>query len=333
MEFPKNRSRDLAGMGRLTIDMNANEINRPMEETRTFTKYVGGSPANITIGASRLGLSTGFIGKVADDQMGNFIRGYFEENNINTENVKTDDTGAVTGLAFTEIISPEDCSILLYRDNVADLKISPLEISEEYIKNTSAVMFSGTALAASPSREAVFLAAEYAHKHGTKVLFDIDFRPATWKSKEETATYYNLLAEKSHLIIGTRDEFNMMENMESEMDGSDDKTAAKWFNHSAEIVLIKHGAEGSFAYTKDGDYFTGKTFETEVLKTFGAGDAYASSFVYGLMQGWEVDRAMDFGGASAAIVISRHSCSEAMPNAKEVQEFIDESVRKGTIKS
>lgn len=55
---------DLIAIGRACIDLNAVEYNRPMEETKTFSKYVGGSPANIAIGAAKLGLSTGFIGKI-----------------------------------------------------------------------------------------------------------------------------------------------------------------------------------------------------------------------------------------------------------------------------
>src|SRR5690606_29000359 len=112
---------DIIAVGRLCIDLNANETNRPMEETSTFTKYVGGSPANIAIGSARLGQKTGFIGKVSDDQMGRFITSYLEKNNINTQGVRIDQTGAVTGLAFTEIKSPAECSILMYRDNAADL--------------------------------------------------------------------------------------------------------------------------------------------------------------------------------------------------------------------
>src|SRR5690625_5224733 len=121
LEFPKNRPIDMIGIGRLCIELNADQINRPMEETSSFTKYVGGSPANIAIGASRLGLHCGFIGKIADDQMCRFIANYLKKNNIDTSQVFVDKTGAVTGLAFTEIKSTEDCSILMYRDNVADL--------------------------------------------------------------------------------------------------------------------------------------------------------------------------------------------------------------------
>lgn len=322
LNFINDRPMDLIGIGRLCIDLNADQFNRPMEETSSFTKYVGGSPANITIGAARLGLNTGFIGKVSDDQMGNYIIDYLAKNNIDISGVCKDDTGAVTGLAFTEIKSPEECSILMYRDNVADLKLETMDVSEEYIKKTKILLVSGTALAASPSREAVFLAVDYAMKHHVKIVFDIDYRPYTWTSDKETAIYYNLIAEKSSIIIGTREEFDMMEQFQKEK-SSDEQTAKKWFDHVAEIVVIKHGGDGSITYTKDGSRFKGGTFKTRVLKTFGAGDSYASAFVYGLLNNWDIQRAMEFGSASAAIVISKHSCSDAMPIKDEIDSFIE----------
>lgn len=197
LDFKADRALDLIGIGRLCIDLNADQINRPMEETSSFTKYVGGSPANIAIGSAKLGLKAGFIGKVSDDQMGRFIVKYLQDSHIDTSQISVDDTGAVTGLAFTEIKSPEECSILMYRDNVADLKLETTEVSEEYIKNSKVLLVSGTALAASPSREAVFLALDYARKHEVVVVFDLDYRPYTWTSAQETAIYYNLAAEKA----------------------------------------------------------------------------------------------------------------------------------------
>jgi len=321
--FKENRDLDFIAVGRLCIDLNANETQRPMEETKTFTKYVGGSPANIAIGAARLGLKTGFIGKVSDDQMGRFITDYLQKNKINTDSIVVDKTGAVTGLAFTEIKSPTDCSILMYRDNVADLKLSPTEVSEEYIKQSKALLISGTALAQSPSREAVFLALEHARKHEVVVFFDIDYRPYTWESEAETAVYFNLAAEKSDVIIGTREEFDMMEKLLNYKESNDQVTAKRWFSHHAQIVVIKHGGEGSISYTRDGKSHRGGIFKTKVLKTFGAGDSYASAFIYGLMQGLEIPQAMRLGGASASIVISKHSCSDAMPTRVELFNFME----------
>jgi 5-dehydro-2-deoxygluconokinase len=323
LTFDRRKPMDFIAIGRLCIDLNANEINRPMEETVTFTKYVGGSPANITIGMSRLGMKTGFIARVANDQMGRFIVDYLNKNQIDTSGVIIDLSGSVTGLAFTEIKSPTDCSILMYRDNAADLKLEPSDISEEYIKTAKALLISGTALAKSPSREAIFLALDYARKHDVVAFFDIDYRPYTWNSPEETAVYYNLAAEKCDVIIGTREEFDMMECFEHNMDHDDYFTAKKWFDYHTKIVVIKHGKDGSIAYTKEGESFKGTTFPANVIKTFGAGDSYAAGFIYGLMQGWEIPRSMEFGAAAASIVISSHSCSDAMPTVEEVNRYIE----------
>ena len=320
--FPQGKQFDFVAIGRLCIDLNANEINCPMEETMTFTKYVGGSPANIAIGLANLGLKTSFIGKVANDQMGSFIQNYLVQKNIDTSNIIVDQTSAVTGLAFTEIKSPSDCSILMYRDNVADLLLHPSEVKEEVISNSKALLISGTALASSPSREAVFLALDYAVKHGTRVIFDLDYRPYTWKDEAETAVYYNLAAEKCDIIIGTREEFDMMEKVLN-VQHDDEQTASKWFAYKAELVVIKHGGDGSIAYSKDGSRSKSGIFRTNVLKTFGAGDSYASAFIYKLMQGDTVEAAMKYGSVSASIVISKHSCSDAMPTVDELEEKVN----------
>lgn len=320
--FPQGKQFDFVAIGRLCIDLNANEINCPMEETMTFTKYVGGSPANIAIGLANLGLKASFIGKVANDQMGRFILNYLVRKNIDTSNIIVDQTNAVTGLAFTEIKSPSDCSILMYRDNVADLLLHPSEVNEKVISDAKALLISGTALASSPSREAVFLALDYAVKHDTRVIFDLDYRPYTWKDQAETAVYYNLAAEKCDIIIGTREEFDMMEKVLN-VQHNDEQTALKWFAYKAELVVIKHGGDGSIAYSKNGSRSKSGIFRTNVLKTFGAGDSYASAFIYKLMQGSTVETAMKYGSASASIVISKHSCSDAMPTVDELEEKVN----------
>ncbi|PKM51975.1 MAG: 5-dehydro-2-deoxygluconokinase [Firmicutes bacterium HGW-Firmicutes-7] len=320
--FQENRSIDLIPIGRLAVDLNANEINTPMEETLSFSKYLGGSPANIAVAVAKLGKKAGFIGRVADDQFGRFIVNYLNKINVDTTGIVTDKSGAKTGLAFTEIKSPSDCSILMYRENAVDFKLEVGDVREEYIKSAKAILISGTALAASPSREAVFAAIELARKNNTVIFFDIDYRPYTWKSVEETAIYYSLVAEKCDVIIGTREEFDMMEMITNRGNTDDAVTAKKWFDYNAKIVVIKHGKEGSYAYTKDGEKVTGAVFPVTPVKTFGAGDSYAGGFIYGLLQGYSPEKSMEIGAGSAAIVVQSHSCSDAMPTIDQINNFI-----------
>ncbi|MCY8974794.1 5-dehydro-2-deoxygluconokinase [Bacillus atrophaeus] len=318
--FNEDKDFDIVAIGRACIDLNAVEYNRPMEETMTFSKYVGGSPANIAIGSSKLGLKAGFIGKIPDDQHGRFIESYMRNTGIDTTQMIVDQDGHKAGLAFTEIKNPEECSILMYRDDVADLYLEPSEVSEAYIAKAKMLLVSGTALAKSPSREAVLKAVNLAKKHQVKVVFELDYRPYTWKSTEETSVYYTLIAEQSDIVIGTRDEFDMMENR---IGGSNDESVKYLFQHSADLVVIKHGVEGSYAYSKSGEVFRAKAYKTNVLKTFGAGDSYASAFIYGLVSGKDIETALKYGSASASIVVSKHSSSEAMPTVSEIEQLVE----------
>lgn len=319
--FDKERKLDIVPIGRAAIDFNPIDMNMPISQSKTFKKYLGGSPANIAVGLARLGKSVGFIGKVSKDQFGDFIVDYFKNEGIDTTQINYAENGESLGLTFTEILSPTESSILMYRNGIADLELNVDEISEEYIKSTRTIVISGTALAKSPSREAVLKALELAKKNNTVVIFDIDYRKYTWKNKEEIAIYYSIVGKNSDIIMGSREEFDLMEQI-IQKDSTDEETAKRWIGYGNKIIVIKHGKEGSTAYTCDGEMYKVKPFPVKLLKSFGGGDAYASAFLYGILEGWHIEDALEFGSASAAMLVASHSCSEDMPSAQEIKKFI-----------
>lgn len=324
IKFEENRMFDVVPLGRIAIDFNPLDIHRTLDKSKNFNKYLGGSPANIAVGLARLGKKVGFIGKVSDDAFGQFVIDYFANEGIDVTQVHRAKNGENLGLTFTEIKSETESSILMYREGVADLQLDCTEISEEYIKNTKALLISGTALAKSPSREACFKAIELAKKHKTKVIFDLDYRSYTWQSKDEIAIYYSLVGRQSDMIMGSEEEFALMEGILAPKDRSDKAIAKRWLDFGNEIIVIKHGKDGSEAFLKDGTSFKIKPFPVKLLKSFGGGDAYASAFLYGLLEGYEVIDALEFGSASAAMLVASHSCSEDMPKVEEIQQFIKE---------
>ncbi|MFY2153003.1 5-dehydro-2-deoxygluconokinase [Mammaliicoccus sciuri] len=313
--------KDIIAIGRVAIDLNSIEINRPMEETESFRKYVGGSPVNISVGAAKLGLDVGIIANVSDDQHGRFAVNYLNKVGVDTSQVAVDKDGHKIGLTFTEIKSPSESSILMYREEVADLYLKPQDVSEDYIKNAENLLISGTALAKSPSREAIIKALQIAKDNNVNVVFELDYRPYSWANEEETSLYYKLVAEQSDVVIGTRDEFDMIESFKPL---SDEEIASKLFDYSPNLVVIKHGVQGSNAFDKEGNTYVGKAFKANVVKTFGAGDSYAAAFLYALVKGKSVEEALKYGAASAAIVVSSHSSSEAMPTATDIEALIEE---------
>lgn len=331
MSFEPLKTMDVICVGRVAIDFNPNEMYRTLDEVNTFTKYLGGSPANIAVGLARLGKKVGFIGKVSDDQFGKFVTGYFLREGVDVSQITKAKNGEVLGLTFTEISSPTESQILMYRNGVADLQLSTDDVSEEYIKNAKFLLISGTALAASPSREACFLAIHYAKLHGTKVIFDIDYRSYTWKSKADIGVYYALAGKMSDIIIGSREEFELMEMLPAGNNVSDYALADQYIGYGNQIIIIKHGKKGSIAYSSDKLAYKVDSFKVKLLKSFGGGDAYASSFIYGLLEGWNLDKALEFGTASAAMVVASHSCSDAMKTADEIKTFIESKKDDGKV--
>lgn len=323
IEFQENREIDIIPIGRVAIDFNPVDVHRTLAESTTFKKYVGGSPANIAVGLARLGKKVGFIGKVSDDRFGDYVTDYFKNEGIDVSNISRCKNGESLGLTFTEILSPTESSILMYRNGVADLMLDVDDIDEEYIKKAKAIVVSGTALCQSPSREAVLKAVELAKKNKTIVIFDIDYRSYNWKNNDEIAIYYSTVAKYSDIIIGSREEFDLTEGLMTPY-STDSETAKRWLDYGNKIVVIKHGKEGSTAYTQDGKSYKIKPFPVKLLKSFGGGDAYASAFLYALLEGWEMIDSLEFGSASAAMLVASHSCSQDMPSTEAVKEFIKE---------
>ncbi len=324
IKFDNTKDLDVILIGRVAIDFNPTDINRELNKSRNFNMYLGGSPANIAVGLANLGKKVGFIGKVSNDQFGKFVTDFFEEHKIDTSNIVKGSEGESLGLTFTEIKSETESSILMYRTGVADLNLHPSEVNEDYIKRAKILVVSGTALSKSPSREAVFVAVEYAKKHNVKIVFDVDYRSYSWANELEIPIYYSLIAKSSDIILGSREEITLMESITDNGNTDDIKSSKRLFGYGNSIVIIKHGKEGSACYLSSGEIYKVKPFPIKLLKSFGGGDGYASAFIYSLLEGKEIKKALEFATASASILVSAHSCSEAMPTVFNIEKFIKE---------
>ncbi|NCA66541.1 MAG: 5-dehydro-2-deoxygluconokinase [Clostridia bacterium] len=326
MQFDSSKEYDIIPMGRVAIDFNPVDYFKTLAESDTYKKYLGGSPANIAVGLARLNKKVGFIGKVSADRFGDYVVDFFAKEGIDTSNIFRATGGEKLGLTFTEILSPSESGILMYREGVADLALEASEIDEEYIKKTKILLISGTALSKSPSREACFKALYFAKKHNVNVVFDIDYRPYSWQNADEIAINYAQVAEKSDILMGSREEFDLTEAL-IEKGRTDKESADYWLKRGNSIVIIKHGKKGSTAYTESGSYSI-KPFPVIALKSFGGGDGYGSAFLCALLDGKDIMECLERGSASASMLVSAHGCSSFMPKEAEIDQFIAESKAK-----
>jgi 5-dehydro-2-deoxygluconokinase len=313
---------DIIPTGRIAIDFNPTDMNRPLSESEHFNKYLGGSPANIAVGMARLGRKVGFLARVSDDQFGDFVTGFFRKEGIDVSHVRRCEHGEKLGLTFTEILSPTQSSILMYREGVADLMLHVDDVDEAYVASARCLLISGTSLCTSPTREAALKALTFAVKRGVTVVFDADYRAYTWKNPDEIALYCSLVAEKADIILGSREEFDLMERLTG-LPGSDEASAEYWLAGKPRLLVIKHGKEGSRAYA-EGESWLVRPFPVKAMKGFGGGDGYASALLSGLMTGHTLAESLEMGSASAAMLVASHACSRDMPTEEALLAFIRE---------
>lgn len=318
---------ELVTAGRAGIDLNTTILNASFADVPSFKKSIGGSPANIIQGAARLGLKSGFIGKVSGDGMGEYILNGFRAQSIDVSGICIDRTGAKNCLAITEIVSAGASGIYcsedkntfyhgtyLYRENTADMLITPEEINEELIAKAKYVLLSGTAFSVEPSRSAMFQIIDYAKKYKTKIVLDIDYRPFGWKNLQEASACYQKICGMTDLILGNREEFDVVEYTTMPDNKDNDRSASAFLEKGVELVVVKDGANGSAAYLSDGSIIKCGIIPTDIVKTFGSGDAYAAGFLYGVLRKNDILYAMQLGSACASLVLTKIDCAPAMPD-------------------
>lgn len=310
------RPMDVLCVGRAGVDLYAAQKNTPLEAVTQFNKSVGGSPANIATAVARLGGKSGVVSVVADDGLGRSVVNFLQRNGVNTEGIKTSQNRALTSLALTEM-QPEDCQVVIYRQNAADLQLSPADIDPTYIGQSKILLLTGTAFSAEPSRAACFHAMAFARASGTQVVLDLDYRPYGWRSQDEAAATLVEASTHCDLLIGNLEEFAVLLKALPAGSGAHNLLTA-----SLQTVIVKNGAQGCEVFTYGDEVYKQGIFRVIAQKPMGSGDAFAGAVLWALCQGQTWPQALACGAAAAAINVSRDTCADAMPSLAELNAFM-----------
>lgn len=305
-------------LGRLIVDLYADQLHTPLRDVTSFSKYLGGSAANTAVGLARLGARVGLISRVGPDDFGQFLLNRLRDEGVDTSMVAVDPVYP-TGLAFAAIFPPGDSKVLFYRKPCADTHLTVDDLDLDEIRAARFLAIAATALCASPSREAVFVAMEENRRSGGLNIMDVDWRPMLWDDHHAAKVYYRQALKLTDIVIANEPE------LEIAGESSDPKTAAEHLLRlGASQVVAKRGGDGVM-YFGEGGFLQIPAVKVEVMNTLGAGDAFGAAYNYGLLQGWDVETRLRFANAAGAIVVTRHSCSEAMPTKEEVEELLRQS--------
>jgi 5-dehydro-2-deoxygluconokinase len=323
--FPLGRALDLLCLGRAGVDLYAQQAGEPLEQVSSFRKSVGGSPANIATGLARLGGRAGIVSAVSDDSFGRYVRQFLMDNGVDVQGLQTAPAGARNSTAFTEL-RPQDCQVIIYRQGAADLCLQPGGIDAGLVASSRALLVTGTALSASPSREATLHAMQLARSCGTVVVVDLDYRPYGWRDTAQAAVYLRVACAMADMVIGNREEFDVLEHLQAAAARDDQHSARQLLQGPAQgatqAVVVKDGAQGCRAFLRDGQVLQQSAFAVQARKPFGAGDAFAAALLWALLQGQDWGPALRLGAAAAALNVSRDACAEAMATQAELAAFL-----------
>ena len=315
-ELSRLRGRNFLVIGRAGMDLYADPPGTRAEEATRFTSALGGSSANIAAALVRQGCRAALVTCVSDDAVGRFCLRQLDVYGIDRTHVRTVAGEVRNSLALVET-RVEDCQSVIYRNNAADFAMAVEDVEGIDYAAFSALIITGTVLAAEPSRTAAFRAFDLARAAGLPLIFDVDYRPYSWPSAEVAAAVYSRAGAMCDVIVGNDVEFGFMA-------GKPDlglKMARSLIAAGAQIAIYKMGEKGAVTITRDDEFTTG-IYPTQVLKPTGAGDSFLGAFIAGLASGLAVRPAVLRGSAAAAMVVGRVGCAPAMPTDAELDAFL-----------
>jgi 5-dehydro-2-deoxygluconokinase len=329
-----DKSYDLLTMGRSSIDLYSNDIGTPFTHITSFGAFVGGCPTNVSVGTRRLGLNSAVLTGLGEDLVGDFILRFLKEEQVETRFIVRK-PGFRTSAVILGIEPPDRFPLVYYRQGCADIELTIDDVLASPVKDTRCLFISGTGLSREPSRSATLYAAELARAAGATVILDIDFRADQWHDPRAFGVVVRSILHLVDIALGTQDEVKATALSDSSQvtlthsQVSDPQVAGDLAQAIQTILqtgpralVMKRGIEGANVYLPSGEVIWAQPFPVEVLNILGAGDAFASGFIYGHLKGWSWEQAARMGNAAGAIVVTRQGCANFMPYEQETLEFM-----------
>ena len=326
----ERRPFDLVCMGRVAVDLYAEQIHSPLENAQSFRKYLGGCAGNISVGISRLGLKSAMFSCTGTDAMGEFLRQQLHHEGVDTTLLR-DTSEHLTALVLLGVSPPDRFPLIFYRESCADMQIRPEDADPAFLRKAKALLFTGTGLSSPSMKAATQAAVKTAKEQGCAVILDIDYRPVLWGltaagdgesrfvASEAVTKELQPLLKDLDLIIGTEEEVMIAggtETLEDALQVIRDSSNA--------TVVLKRGEKGCEVFEPGSQQSrTARPFPIKVLNILGAGDAFAAGFLRGWLHGETLETCALWGNANGALTVTRHGCAPSMASFEELQYLIE----------
>lgn len=305
---------DMVTFGETMVLMLAEQVG-PLREATTFRRMVAGAEANVAIGLCRLGQSAGWIGRVGDEEFGRAILFRLRGEGVDVSRAKFD-AAAPSGLMIRERREVGPLDVIYYRRNSAASRLAPADLDADYIAGARYLHLTGITPALSAScRETAFAAAEIARERGVTVTLDPNLRLKLWTAEEFRATVRDL-ATRADIILPGHDEAELLTG---ESDAGAAARALLAHAPSLRLVVIKMGAAGTLAVTREGEVHAPAVQLPRVIDPVGAGDAFAAGFLTGQLRGMDLAASLALANRCGAWATSAPGDIEVFARWDEVK--------------
>ena len=311
---------DVLAIGRSGVDIYPLQTGVGLEHVESFGKFLGGSAANVSVAAARLGNRTALISGVGADPFGTFVRNELARLGVDNRFVTTHDEYP-TPVTFCEIFPPDNFPLYFYRrPSAPDLQIRPDELDLDAVRSAGLYWSTVTGLSEEPSRSAHFAAWE-ARERAPLTVLDLDYRPMFWESPAAATEQVQRALAHVTVAVGNREECEIAIG-----ETNPQRAAEALLDLGVELAIVKQGPRGVLGKTRHAHVNVAPN-EVDVVNGLGAGDAFGGSLCHGLLHGWPLEKILRYANAAGAIVASRLECSTAMPTAAEVAALADQTAQ------
>ena len=299
---------DVIGVGALNIDKlyHVETIAKVGEEVgiTSASESPGGSAANTIVGLARLGIKTGFIGKVGRDKEGDFILEDLKREGVDTGGI-TKSKGS-TGLIIGFVDKSGERALYAYPGVNDTLRMDSSKL--KYAKKAKFLHLSSFV------GEKSYQAQRQLLKH---IKAKISFSPGMLYARKGLKEL-ELLIKNSEVIFLNREEVRLLTNREFKV-GTE-----KIVNLGAKIVAVTLGKDGCYLADRDGSYFV-KAYPAKVIDTTGAGDAFSAGFLYGLLIGKSTEICGKIGNKVASLCIGKIGARKGLPFKEDLELFLSKN--------
>ena len=303
----QDKINDVFTIGEILVDMISDDYDTNFNSNK-YSRFFGGSPANITMNIKRLGGNPIITACVGNDGSGKFLINHLKNNNIDTNliNSVNHSTSMVLVTKSKETPLP-----IFYRS--ADYNLEYNSDIDSTLKNSKIVHFSCWPISQSKSRKMIEIVIEEARKNNVLIGFDPNYHEMIWEEGHDGIEYIKNLIGKIDIIKPSEVDAERIFGPDTP-----ENHVKKFIECGAKLVIMTLGKYG--AIVSDGTKtIKFNTLATEVIDTTGAGDAFWGGFYTAITSNYTLKEALNIGFATSAFKLKHVGAIAKLPSIEELK--------------